>query len=675
MFRQDRTLRLNVSGEEEKEFCIGPDRGGDIRELRPYFLLPVFPTDYAALSEDERQKIESDALDRIIRAAQDKHYTDVFILSHGWHRNFLGAVSAYDRIMSRFAILKNTGRLPIAPNFMPLFITIHWHSDPGENGWMDRAGRRAKSSFLQNVGQVFATSANAPEGTSLSRDFDFIFEFFSRISAPGKDALSGRIQNDACQMLRLLDVYDVRDAVVSPRRREELLAEKVSMAWACYFESRSNRLLVDQAELPRSAFLSPFEAAQTLFRLAFGILGIPLAIWLVRSVHARVRPYIGPVNPVLSEWIPTLLALVALSGLYLWAMGALARRKARMEASTGEVSDAPQRVKSPNKTARGIPIVSLAAWGYLQMMCTLPLLAYCFVTFLISPRWLRAPIFRLFDERMNAGTRKRVESGWIRGSGLLARLARWPVKLIESIVGSDSRIAALADTLDSQLAFWEMQHRGAEVGDRAGDMVATLIADAQLQSAKLHLIGHSFGGLVVANLARRLALNGTDCRIQSVSLVQAAMASNWFERETELKSSAAVVSCVYSRYDFANGAYYPLANQARVSAGFVGLMESGQFSPEPQGGYAMLVRPPCLEAQTPPSPGPRVVNFDASRLVYDGPAAIGGGHNDIFKDDVIHLLWSLVHLNTASDPCEVARRQEPFARDDVPQTMTVQMSK
>ena len=41
---------------------------------------------------------------------------------------------------------------------------------------------------------------------------------------------------------------------------------------------------------------------------------------------------------------------------------------------------------------------------------------------------------------------------------------------------------------------------------------------------------------------------------------------------------------------------------------------------------------------------PYALNLDASRLIYDGSPAAGGGHDDVYKDDVIHMLWAINQL-------------------------------
>ena len=37
------------------------------------------------------------------------------------------------------------------------------------------------------------------------------------------------------------------------------------------------------------------------------------------------------------------------------------------------------------------------------------------------------------------------------------------------------------------------------------------------------------------------------------------------------------------------------------------------------------------------------LTIDASRMIYEGAQGSGGGHSDIYKDDVTHLLWAVLH--------------------------------
>jgi pimeloyl-ACP methyl ester carboxylesterase len=208
----------------------------------------------------------------------------------------------------------------------------------------------------------------------------------------------------------------------------------------------------------------------------------------------------------------------------------------------------------------------------------------------------------------------------------------------------------LIDTLHSQLAFWDMQRRGVAAGEQAAGFVQRLLAETEeLRGARIHFLGHSFGALVVCNAARRLAYDPAFTkRIDTLCLLEAAFASDWFRGEKTLQDKVDVLASIFSRYDTATGFYYPVANHARLCAGQIGVCADGpRFQPEPKGRYALLVRPPDLG---PTICRPRVLNIDASRLLYEGPPAAGGGHDDIFKDDVLYLLWAVSRLPKEDNP-------------------------
>ncbi len=116
------------------------------------------------------------------------------------------------------------------------------------------------------------------------------------------------------------------------------------------------------------------------------------------------------------------------------------------------------------------------------------------------------------------------------------------------------------------------------------------------------------------------------------------MASDWFDRETELrKRIGGLLAAVFTRYDTANSFYYPAANQGRMAMGFVGMCHREPVTMYGRDGrFASLTSPPWLDLP----PGTHEANLDASRLCYEGPPAAGGGHDDLFKDDVVNLIWS-----------------------------------
>lgn len=703
MKRAENNLRKAATGTRHKEgkFLLGPDRNDDLRYCRPYFLIPLAaPSRNRAKAGEQREDLKM-VKARISGWAQERAggdnaqaITDIFILSHGWHRNFFSGIAAYDRLASRLGMLLRTRRLdpPDRPdfvpsenkNFHPLFLNLHWHSDPGEDEWVDKGGRRRKAEFLQNAREAFqrapvpaqplAGEKNAarqmmraspippgpgqespcPEPAQFVADFEALFELFSEMSAPGKDALSDEKLNERVPCLtERLDRYVLENDGNAP------FQDKVSVAWTCYHEAQAQGVLLDQDEKPARS-LSIAQAFTHLISFLVKVLGLATVIGLLMTPFARALGQTLLRHPR-AQWIalhPPVSWLVAVSDALftpplwdaLWRLGGIAfvllSGAAVMQQFRGK--DAP---------AKGLPILAVASWAYLQVWALIPIVTLLLITypfgFLLGFFDRILGPFRIYRERVGERNSPTPTPDWdIRP--WLADLARLPLVGLRYALARDSPTLALAETIDSQLAFYMMQRRGVQAGPLAADFLADLLDETPtLQNARLHFLGHSFGGLVVVNAARHLAFGfrkrSAPRRIHSLCLLEGAVASNWFEGETVLCERVDILASIFSRYDTANGYIYPIGNQGKPAAGYVGLFgvpgRKQKDEHEPQGGYATLVRPPDFGPNLFPVPGvPRVLNVDASRLIYAGPPAAGGGHDDIFKDDVLYLTWAVALL-------------------------------
>lgn len=649
---------------------IGPDRS-DLRECRPYFLVPM---------RDLRdQKELSDLEQRIVKAAQaqqtaGQQVTDLYVLSHGWHRNFYTGVAAYDRLVSRLAALMHRRRMTPPTPYYPLFVTLHWHSDPGSDGWVDPAGRRDKTSFMTNVRVAFRPGVDPGMGAetteaAFANDFESIYELFSSVSAPDTDILDEKYTEAATTGWERLDAYRFRDS--DDTLPEASRAEKTAMAWRCYYEALPRRVLLDQNDPPKP-YNNVFEALSTLVKFLFSTLGAVTILgflfknwktgesWLTDFWDWFVGlPLVQPIwkNILLpckenfldlSPWAQALVALLLCLFILVFTAG---RRSAKKQRATQRGHN------TEGRQARGFPVFTLAAWLPLQIVCALPMLVWAIFGYLLggllswpyTARGKRAPF--VFDERYDVEDRKRN----IRD--LLAGLARGPLCLFQAALPRDSKIRPLADGLDNQLAFWEMQRKGVNVGRQSGEFLSKLLAHPSLQNVRVHMVAHSFGALVVTNAAKYMAEAQPADKpalvdLQTVCLIQGALASDWFVDEARLLAYVrGKVACIYSGYDTANGFYYPLSNNGRMAAGYVGLYRVGEnVTPLTlgEGGlFASLVVPPNLSEEIETAskrtgiPWKHALNLDASRLIYKGSPAAGGGHDDIYKDDVIHLLWAV----------------------------------
>ncbi len=649
---------------------IGPHQT-DLRECRPYFLVPIMDIADREILPTLCRRIAATA--QQLEAA-GKPVTDLYILSHGWHRNFYSGVGAYDRLVSRLAALLHRQRLKPPEPYSPLFITLHWHSDPGQDNWVDPAGRRDKVSFMTNARAAFRPGIDPNTKTTtteavFANDFENIYELFSSVSAPDTAILDSKYNASATIGWQRLAAYRFRES--DDTLPDAPLNEKTAMIWRCYNEAQPRGLLLDQADLPKP-YNSLMEALSTLFKFVLSTVGAAALAGFVLSNRAiglswitemwtrtlglpMLQPlwnrYVQPAIWSLQSLSPWLKLPLILMICLLILLFTASRRKAKKESC---IRDGHQ---TEGHQARGVPIITLLAWLPLQIACALPMLVWALVGYLLgglsslpfTAAGKRSPY--VFDERYGSEDRRRT----VRD--VLAGLARGPLALLKASLPRDSSVMGIADSIDNQLAFWEMQRKGVDAGKQAGELLTEMLGDTSFHNVRVHLIGHSFGCLVVANAARFLAEEKAanrlqNAKLQSVCLVQGALATDWFVGETTLMSQIeGRLACIYSGYDTANGFYYPLSNNGRMAAGFVGLYRVGENAVPltlGEGGlFASLAEPPNLtgeiakESHRTGIPWRHALSLDASRLIYYGPPAAGGGHDDIFKDDVIHLLWAV----------------------------------
>ncbi|MBM3783569.1 MAG: hypothetical protein FJW30_04370 [Acidobacteria bacterium] len=200
------------------------------------------------------------------------------------------------------------------------------------------------------------------------------------------------------------------------------------------------------------------------------------------------------------------------------------------------------------------------------------------------------------------------------------------------------------------LSFFKMKNRARAIGEGAMNAFAGALQSAT--QARIHLMGHSFGCVVVSSI-----LNGDALRrpIDSVALVQGAV-SLWsyspsipiagagagvFHRVITERRVRGPVVTTHSKHDTAVGIQYP-----RVSRGVA--FDDGESLPNHGAigsfGLQGLPHDTVTDMKMLPAnvdyrfqPG-RVYNLDASAYVraMDGPS---GAHNDIGGPEVAHAIW------------------------------------
>jgi hypothetical protein len=203
-----------------------------------------------------------------------------------------------------------------------------------------------------------------------------------------------------------------------------------------------------------------------------------------------------------------------------------------------------------------------------------------------------------------------------------------------------------------QLSFWTMKHRGRTVGE--GGMHQFIQALQQISNAKIHLMGHSFGCIVVSSILNGPHGTGTFARpINSVALVQGAL-SLWSYADQVRGSSSPgyfrdvltrrVVSgpiiTTQSRHDTAVGVLYPAA---------VGLVREADFADELpkyggvgsfgiQGTSIAISRDMLDQDGVYNFEGGKIYNLESSKYIAK-KVGVSGAHSDIDGPQVAHALW------------------------------------
>lgn len=222
----------------------------------------------------------------------------------------------------------------------------------------------------------------------------------------------------------------------------------------------------------------------------------------------------------------------------------------------------------------------------------------------------------------------------------------------------------VGDVLDPlrQLSFWTMKKRARVVGE--GGMHAFL---TQLRAARpnrpprVHLVGHSFGCIVVSGMVAGPAGRGTPQRADSMVLMQGATSlwsfarripvapelSGYFHRLVDDGLVRGPIVTTWSTHDTALGRFYP------VAAGLAGDMTVavteyprygalGRFGA--RGLEVGVADQTMLDADRRYAFLPQTIhNLDASEFIRDG-GGLSGAHNDIEGPEVAHAIWEAVRL-------------------------------
>ncbi len=722
---------------------------GDVRFSRPYILIPILDKlvkKKPAFQEVEKGLPEGDetfeefsaAVDRGVEAVRlSGKVTDIYFLSHGWHRNFYSAIAAYDQLMSRFSRLFYRKRLNFLPKeYSPLFLTIHYHSDTGVDDMVDYSGRKSKTSFMHLIFERIESSEGETPflRARMRNDFEELFELFSKVSAPEIDPFADRIQDEAQELTDRLwsRKYRPKDYELFTRDGSEptqyLFDEVVTIAWACYHEADGQRATSEQDGTP-GKFVGPLGWTSVLIGTILSVVSVFTIVGFlmqIKSLNDWIKLQVAGLErfiddhlidsfekfSTVSKFLVYAGVIYAVSWLVLGVLIAFNRQK---DAKEPDTQQDPQALSPENRRKRrkgGLKTWGTIAYLLVQVVHALPILTLCLLTpffaalesllviiivgFLVGlytvgfvgHTWwiyygiavavvfgIRVAALHQFKERIGKideapvwydqkNARAFIE--WIRSirTGLLI-FARVPVFVAARALKSDDRVQSVWTAINNQFAFWEMSKNACITGQFVNlyldELVRRLDGEAleRMAGARVHLLGHSHGGLVVVNSGKWFAYSphfackgqgvqaGLNLSLQTVTTVNGAYMSAWFDGERKyLNQIWGCAASVFSRYDVANSFWYPLANLGRKASGSVGLWmqaPDNEAIGDPLPSASLVQSPNYAERIARVGQDPRqkkVLNIDGSRLIFEGPVLPQGAHGDIFKEEAVLLLWS-----------------------------------
>jgi DNA/RNA endonuclease G (NUC1) len=224
-----------------------------------------------------------------------------------------------------------------------------------------------------------------------------------------------------------------------------------------------------------------------------------------------------------------------------------------------------------------------------------------------------------------------------------------------SLIDSDTLLAPLR-----ALSFWKMKDRGRLVGEKAAHpLLARLQAATEGRDVRFHLIGHSFGCIVVSAAAAGPPGGvGLSRPIDSLVLLQGALSlwsycssiafakgrPGYFAPLLAGNRVRGPVVTTQSRYDTAVGTWYPrgaaVARQVSFALGefpkYGGVGAFGIQGPGPSiADDSMLATDGVYQFEA-----GRVYNLEASAYIRKSLGWFSGAHSDICHPEVAHAIWS-----------------------------------
>jgi hypothetical protein len=207
-----------------------------------------------------------------------------------------------------------------------------------------------------------------------------------------------------------------------------------------------------------------------------------------------------------------------------------------------------------------------------------------------------------------------------------------------------------------QLSFWKMKDRGRRVGE--GEMHDFVRAVQKESDVRVHLMGHSFGCIVVSAIVNGpKGGSGLSRPVDSLVLVQGALSiwsyasqlpnatdrAGYFHDVIGKRRVVGPIVTTQSQYDAAVGQLYPWAAGVRLQVAFDPQVQYPKYAALGAFGIRGLtdgvddrqMMPHTVEYGFLPG---KIYNLESSRYIRFGDG-VSGAHNDIDGLEVAHAVW------------------------------------
>lgn len=247
----------------------------------------------------------------------------------------------------------------------------------------------------------------------------------------------------------------------------------------------------------------------------------------------------------------------------------------------------------------------------------------------------------IYRDARKAGAKEGAAGPGLLGGGVLDKLKGWATAPLK------------------QLSFWKMKDRARRIGESGGHKLLRDLQRASRPETRFHLMGHSFGCIVVsATVAGPPGSTALDRPVDSLFLVQGALSlwsfcpdipyargkAGYFNRILKDDLVRGPIVTTRSEHDSAVGNLYPkaavVANQLVLGDDYPKYGGVGTFGAQGLGASEEdLEMLPLTEAYRFASG--RVYNLEASKTIKNG-GGFSGAHSDIAHPEVAHAMWAAV---------------------------------